>query len=83
MNIMVDSRLSKLTDIIDKSHKVTLINVENIGNVSSNLDEDSDIITERIYSKCVDNNVELVVSTEIICDGLERLDINTIALDAK
>lgn len=80
MKILVDSRFSELTAVIDKSHNVIEVDVEDNVGIRSNTDDYLDSIVEHLYVMCVDNGIDTVISVENVCEKLELLGIVTIKI---
>ena len=72
MNILVDSRYKSIVSILDKDSNIIVVDVDDLG-LSSNDVEGLDPVVEMMYTKCVDKNVNVVVTTKEI--GARLIDL--------
>ena len=72
MNILVDSRYKSIVSILDKDSSIIVVDVDDLG-LSSNDLEGLDPVVEMMYTKCVDRNIDVVITTREI--GARLLDL--------
>lgn len=72
MNILVDSRYKSIVSILDKNSSIIVVDVDDLG-LSSNDLEGLDPVVEMMYTKCVDRNIDVVITTREI--GARLLDL--------
>lgn len=72
MNILVDSRYKSIVSILDKDSSIIVVDVDDLG-LSSNDLEGLDPVVEMMYTKCVDRNIDVVITTREI--GTRLLDL--------
>ena len=72
MNILVDSRYKSIVSRLDKDSSITVVDVDDLG-LSSNDLEGLDPVVEMMYTKCVDRNIDVVITTREI--GARLLDL--------
>lgn len=77
MNILVDSRYKSIVSILDKDNNIIVVDVDDLG-LSSNELEGLDPVVEMMYTKCVDKNVDVVVTTREIGARLKDLGIKDV-----
>ena len=77
MNILVDSRYKSIVSILDKDSNIIVVDVDDLG-LSSNDSEGIDPVVEMMYTKCVDKNVNVVVTTKEIGARLRDLGIKDV-----
>lgn len=77
MNILVDSRYKSIVSILDKDNNIIVVDVDDLG-LSSNEAEGIDPVVEMMYTKCVDKNVSVVVTTREIGARLKDLGIKDV-----
>ena len=77
MNILVDSRYKSIVSILDKVSNIIVVDVDDLG-LSSNELEGIDPVVEMMYTKCVDKNVSVVVTTREIGARLKDLGIKDV-----
>ncbi len=77
MNILVDSRYKSIVSILDKDNNIIVVDVDDLG-LSSNELEGIDPVVEMMYTKCVDKNVSVVVTTREIGARLKDLGIKDV-----
>lgn len=77
MNILVDSRYKSIVSILDKDNNIIVVDVDDLG-LSSNELEGLDPVVEMMYTKCVDKNVSVVVTTREIGARLKDLGIKDV-----
>ena len=77
MNILVDSRYKSIVSILDKDSNTIVVDVDDLG-LSSNELEGLDPVVEMMYTKCVDKNVSVVVTTREIGARLKDLGIKDV-----
>lgn len=77
MNILVDSRYKSIVSILDKDSNIIVVDVDDLG-LSSNDVEGLDPVVEMMYTKCVDKNVNVVVTTKEIGARLRDLGIKDV-----
>ena len=77
MNILVDSRYKSIVSILDKDSNIIVVDVDDLG-LSSNELEGLDPVVEMMYTKCVDKNVNVVVTTREIGARLKDLGIKDV-----
>lgn len=77
MNILVDSRYKSIVSILDKDSNIIVVDVDDLG-LSSNDVEGLDPVVEMMYTKCVDKNVNVVVTTKEIGARLSDLGIKDV-----
>ena len=77
MNILVDSRYKSIVSILDKDNNIIVVDVDDLG-LSSNEVEGIDPVVEMMYTKCVDKNVSVVVTTREIGVRLKDLGIKDV-----
>lgn len=77
MNILVDSRYKSIVSILDKDSNIIVVDVDDLG-LSSNDVEGLDPVVEMMYTKCVDKNVNVVITTKEIGARLRDLGIKDV-----
>ena len=77
MNILVDSKYKSMATVLDKKSNIVVINVEDLG-LSSNDSEGIEPVVEMMYTKCVDKNIGVVITTEGIGCRLKDLGIEDV-----
>lgn len=77
MNILVDSRYKSIVSILDKDSNIIVVDVDDLG-LSSNDVEGLDPVVEMMYTKCVDKNVNVVITTKEIGARLKDLGIKDV-----
>ena len=77
MNILVDSRYKSIVSILDKDSNIIVVDVDDLG-LSSNDVEGLDPVVEMMYTKCVDKNVSVVITTKEIGARLKDLGIKDV-----
>lgn len=77
MNILVDSRYKAIVSILDKDSSIIVVDVDDLG-LSSNDLEGLDPVVEMMYTKCVDRNIDVVVTTREIGAMLRDLGIEDV-----
>ena len=77
MNILVDSRYKSIVSILDKDNNIIVVDIDDLG-LSSNELEGIDPVVEMMYTKCVDKNVSVVVTTREIGARLKDLGIKDV-----
>lgn len=77
MNILVDSRYKSIVSILDKDSSIIVVDVDDLG-LSSNDLEGLDPVVEMMYTKCVDRNIDVVITTREIGTRLRDLGIEDV-----
>lgn len=77
MNILVDSRYKSIVSILDKDSSIIVVDVDDLG-LSSNDLEGLDPVVEMMYTKCVDRNIDVVITTREIGARLRDLGIEDV-----
>lgn len=77
MNILVDSRYKSIVSILDKNSSIIVVDVDDLG-LSSNDLEGLDPVVEMMYTKCVDRNIDVVITTREIGARLRDLGIEDV-----
>lgn len=77
MNILVDSRCKSIVSILDKDSNIIIVDVDDLG-LSSNDLEGLDPVVEMMYTKCVDRNIDVVITTRDIGARLKDLGIEDV-----
>lgn len=77
MNILVDSRYKSIVSILDKDSSIIVVDVDDLG-LSSNDLEGLDPVVEMMYTKCVDRNIDVVITTREIGTRLQDLGIKDV-----
>ena len=77
MNILVDSRYKSIVSILDKNSSIIVVDVDDLG-LSSNDLEGLDPVVEMMYTKCVDRNIDVVITTREIGARLLGLGIEDV-----
>lgn len=77
MNILVDSRYKSIVSILDKDSSIIVVDVDDLG-LSSNDLEGLDPVVEMMYTKCVDRNIDVVITTREIGARLQDLGIEDV-----
>ena len=77
MNILIDSRYKSIVSILDKDSNIIVVDVDYLG-LSSNDVEGLDPVVEMMYTKCVDKNVNVVITTREIGARLKDLGIEDV-----
>ena len=77
MNILVDSRYKSIVSILDKDSNIIVVDVEDLG-LSSNDVEGLEPLVEMMYTKCVDKNISVVITTREIGARLKDLGIEDV-----
>lgn len=77
VNILVDSRYKSIVSILDKDSNIIVVDVNDLG-LSSNDVEGLDPVVEMMYTKCVDKNIGVVITTEGIGRRLKDLGIKDV-----
>lgn len=77
MNILVDSRYKSIVSILDKDSNIIVVDVDDLG-LSSNDLEGLDPVVEMMYTRCVDRNIDVVITTREIGARLRDLGIEDV-----
>ena len=77
MNILVDSRYKSIVSILDKDSSIIVVDVDDLG-LSSNDLEGLDPVVEMMYTRCVDRNIDVVITTREIGARLRDLGIEDV-----
>ena len=77
MNILIDSRYKSIVSILDKDSSIIVVDVDDLG-LSSNDLEGLDPVVEMMYTKCVDRNIDVVITTREIGARLQDLGIEDV-----
>lgn len=77
MNILIDSRYKSIVSILDKDNSIIIVDVDDLG-LSSNELEGLDPVVEMMYTKCVDRNIDVVITTKEIGTRLKDLGIEDV-----
>ena len=73
MNVLVENSVEELVRVLNPKYNISVISFK-----------DAELVGDKVakaYARCVDNNIELVISSnEVVCKELNELGIEAICV---